>query len=223
MGNTDDGFKMLTSKATVEAINSTNEGNKSSEIRLGLALTGMLLFVGNDAVKIIFRKNFGIGTVGIIRLILLVLIFTALGILFMNIGEIDNDYISVSTNSFSITGIVYVGLAAFILFRGVQHIKQSNKLNIHPDDEGEANLLSFLQEQYGWKQVNIQYFAEPFYTLFIAALLFFYNPIGAIPLAVCALSVWLFPIVKIFSGAVSQQPQQRFKQPDNSFKQARQG
>ena len=194
MSNSDNLFSGLVGKALNEGINSTNEKNNSAAIRLALALTGILLFVGAEAVKVFFRKNFGQKGMNIYQLIIAFLCFLILGIvctehyLFpekfdMNVG------MDVTESSFLVVGVFYITLAFYLIRKGVIEFIKAKKSQNNIDFKGEPDVLKVL-ELNGWSQNKIRYLGEPGYTLLLAVVLFLYNPIGSIPLAVCAVSVW---------------------------------
>ncbi len=228
MGNTDDAFKMLAGKAVTEAINSTNKKNNSAMVRSAIAMTGILFLVGHEGIKIVFRKNFGMGIMGLIRTIILclaLLVLAGVSIYFSIHKDTEILLYRLSPLSFIVTGVLYVSLAACILIRGIKQYRVSKELNLDPEYDGESNLLSFLNSNYGWKESTIKYFAEPFYVLCLGAIYFFYNPIGSIPFAACALSVWGYPVVKLFFPANlqanlqnnrPQAPQINFAQSENN-------
>lgn len=170
-------------------------------IKLCFLLIGLLFLIGNNVVNILFRKNIGVGKDGIFSLILSVLLFSGIGILFFYIDSKDFPFLRFnSTASYTITGILFIIMAAYVLFKGIYHVQNANKYNIHDSYDGESDLLSFLKEQYDWSEQTIKHFVEPFYVLFIGTLYFLYNSLGGLIIMFLALSVWLNPLVLFFFG-----------------------
>ncbi len=200
MSNTDENFNALTGKAGKEIIEASNPNNNAAAIRLFITLFGIVIFLGNDAVKIIFRKNFGMATGSFIRLLILSAILLILGIyLSSGTGTIEvPGYEWGSPLSYIVTGILFIILSPFLLYKGVKYWQNPVRANVHPDYEGESNLLSFLHKDYSWSEGLIKYFAEPFYVLLLGVLYFIFNPFGGIIIGTCAISVWLFPVLKSF-------------------------
>ena len=58
MSSSDNMFNGLVGRAFTEAINTTQKDNNPAAVRLFLALVGILFFVGAEAVKVFFRKDF---------------------------------------------------------------------------------------------------------------------------------------------------------------------
>ncbi len=224
MSKTGNASKMMAGKTVVEAVNASNPNSDASKIRFLFALIGAVFFLGNDAVKIVFRRDFGVDKIALIRFVVLSIVLFMFGLSckgFYDDHTFDNlsDYaFSYSENSFIPTAIFYVVLSFYILYKGIRHYSNSQKEYIDADDEGEPGILSFLNQNYGWSEEVIQYFAEPFYVLFIGGIFFFYNPIGAIPFGICAISVWGFQLIKLLfsiSPNVSkQQPQNEYSEVD---------
>ena len=176
--------------------------SNSDDIRdmkiLGM-IAGLLFLLGNKATNIVFRKNIGMGSDGLLGLITLVLLFLGLGITFFYIDSVPFEFLKDSKpNSFPITGIVFIILALYIAFKGFHHYRVAERNNIHPDYEGESNLLSFLNTNYEWSERTIKYFVEPFYILFVGTLYFFFNSLGGIIIIFLAISVWFNPIILLF-------------------------
>jgi len=194
MSNSNNLFNGLVGKAINEGINSTNEKNTSAQVRLVLALTGILFFVGAEAVKVFFRKDFGRKGINLIQLFISCLCFLGLGIvctghyLFPEKGDL-NIGISVSETSYLVTGVFYITLSIYLLRKGIIEFAKAKTSQANIDFKGETDVLKILESK-GWSQNKIRYLGEPGYTLLLALVLFLYNPIGSIPLAVCAISVW---------------------------------
>ena len=194
MSNSDNLFNGLVGRTINEGINSSNKGNNSSAIRFFLALTGLLFFIGAEAVKVFFRKNFGVKGINLVQLILCSLCFLGIGILsVMQFLDPENTRVHISDDtsqlSFLIIGVGYITLALYILRKGILERMKAVKANNYSDFQGDADVMKILAEK-GWSQNKIRYLAEPMYTLILGIVVLFYNPLGGIPLLFCALSVW---------------------------------
>jgi len=223
MSNSDNLFNGLVGKAINEGINSTNEKNNSAAIRLFLALAGILLFVGAEAVKIVYRKNFGIKGFSMFRLIICFLCFLGIGIACISFGLGDElngrDFWFMSKGSFVVCGAAYIVLAFYVIRKGILERIKASKNQLYTDFGGEPDLLRILLE-YGWSNNRIKYLAEPVYTLLLGVLLALYNPMAAIPIIFCAISVWLHAVLEFFflqnpfqPDIQPQQPQMQPQQP----------
>lgn len=227
--NSDNMFNGLVGKAFNEAINSTQKDNNPAYVRLFLALTGILFFVGAEAVKVFFRKNFGIKGINIIQLIICCICFLGLGILgilqFLFPEKIFlYDELGITASSYLITGIAYIFLAVYLLRKGILERYKAQKTQNLSDFRGEPDVLKVLADK-GWSQNKMRYLAEPMYTLLLGLVMALYNPIGAIPLVFCALSVWGHAVMEFLfmqnpfqpdltpQQATMQSPQTQFGQP----------
>ncbi len=222
--NSDNLFNGLIGKALNEGINSTNEKNNSAAIRLFLAVAGILLFVGAEAVKIVYRKNFGIKGINMFRLIICFLCFLGIGILCISVGlsgEMENKGYWFTDSSFVVCGAAYVILSFYLLRKGILERIKATRNQVYTEFTGEPDLLNFLKE-YGWSRNKIQYLAEPGYTLILGIVLAAYNPLAAIPVVFCAISVWAHAVLEfVFLQNPFQpniQPQQQFEQPQQAVK-----
>lgn len=208
MGNSDNLFNGLVGQAINKAIDSTDEKNKSAQIRLFLAVAGILLFVGVEAVKVVFRKNFGVKGINIFRLVLCFGCFLALGIgLIVAAGESSLDTNWFSSSSFLISGAFYIIVAVYILRKGIIGRMRAVKSQNFSDFTGESDLLSTLATDYGWSDNKIKYLGEPLYTLLIGFAFIFYNPIASIPFIFCAISVWAHAALEFLFVQNPLQPQ----------------
>jgi hypothetical protein len=199
MSKADNLFSGLVGKAINESIESTRDNNNPAYIRLVLAISGILLFVGNEAIKVVFRKNFGFKGISIGRVIVCFLCFLTFGIVGI-VFSISNDGRELSDlwfgrSSFFVSGVFYILLSFYLLRKAFVQRANAIKNQDFSDYQGESDLLNTLH-LHGWSQTRIKYLAEPLYTLLLGATVFCYNPFAAIPFLICSLSVWGFGIME---------------------------
>ena len=156
-----------------------------------MSLFSILILSGAEGMRVIFRNNFGKHGINLTRLVICSFCFALISY-FSFKGEsfgLDIDDSPGTANSFFITGIIYALLSALILIKGI--ICKINARQKYPDSDyhGDSTLLGFLAN-YSLRQNIIQNLAEPLYTLIMGVLFWLYNPVGGIPLIICALSLW---------------------------------
>lgn len=176
-------FKYLLESFT----NSNPKDNRAGNMVMLLAVA-ILAYAGVEAVKLIFRSNFGAKGVSLTRLVLSVVAFLALsGVSFYFYSNYDDSPITwASKGSFFYTSIFYVSISAFIIYKGT--VKAKNQ-QVNPNYRGDSTVLGFLLKS--WKQSRIQNFAEPLLCLALGVYLAPYNMLLGIPLIFCAISAWL--------------------------------
>jgi len=179
------------------------QGNIPATIRIFISILGILLCTGAEGMKVIFRNNFGRHGVNLTRVVICSICFGVVSYFAFNdedFGlEIDN---SAGTSiSFFITGIVYAFLSVYVFIKGI--ICKVNAYNENPNSvyPGDIRLLNFLGKYFN--RSLIEFFAEPFYTVIIGALLYLYNPISGIPLIFCGLSIWVNALFDLMLGNLS--------------------
>ena len=223
MHNSNDLFGLLLRiilKNTFNPNHSGNPNDKKAENELTLAAIGILAFVGADAMKVIFRANFGSQGLSLFRVVLAFIAFlmvAASGIICFGDPEFDLDPRLGSHESYIIVSIFYVFLAFYVLIKGIKHKKGSSTLNIHPDYAGDSILLSGLIKKDGWSQRSVQNWAEPFFILTLGGLLTAINFMWGIPIIFCALSIWAHQIAGYVLGwdTVSKKMQQHGYRKDD--------
>lgn len=203
MKNTDDVFESLNGSLFKYLIDSTDERNKSAQIRLMLVALAILAFIGVETVKVIFRSNFGSKGLNLFKVILSVIAFGVIsGVCYTIWADNSPEMRGVgSPLSFKATAYFYAVLAIYILFQGIIQKYRSND-KVHPQYRGDSILLGFLMKD-GWSQAKIQNLAEPLLILALGAFLLVFNLYLGIPLIFCAVSVWLHMIMEAIFG-VSQ-------------------
>lgn len=207
MKNADDFFNPLAGKAFTELINSTNDKNSSGQIRLVLALLGLLAFVGVETVKVIFRKNFGSKSLNIAKIVLSFLAFVGIGLIAITVyaeyGTSDEEQVIGSHSSFLVTGLFYFGLGIYVLVKGlVEKAKSKRLMRVYPLFRGESTILSFLIKD-GWSPSRVQTVAEPVLTLALGIFLLAYNLLLGFPVIFCAISVWVYQLFEQVVGVMS--------------------
>lgn len=173
----------LFAKKTVE---SETNGKRDDSLIFTLIVLGILAFVGYEAVRVFFRKNFGMTVGNWIRVGLCVLCFAAIAVVAFTNVDSTNSFGTDSDSSDArfATGIIYSVFAITLL---VKSIKDRNR---HGDDlyNGDSVLLHFLKKD--WGQALVQNLAEPILALTLGVVFCMFDLIGGIPLIFCALSAW---------------------------------
>lgn len=204
MRNSDDIFSSLGGSFFKYLIDSSDDKNKSAQTRLILVALALLAFVGVEAVKVIYRTNFGSKGLSLFRVILSAIAFGILAFAAFGMGTVyDADAQAFgSQTSFMLTAGFYALLTAYVLTKGIMaKVKPATNV-IHEQYRGDSTLLSFLMRD-GWSQAKVQNLAETLLTLALGAFLTAVNPLWGIPLAFCAISVWLHLLMEAIFG-VSQ-------------------
>lgn len=179
-------------------IASTNKGSNSSKIKLFLAFLAILAFVGVEAVKIVFRKNFGVKGISTLRLAISIIIFGMISsfgfVEYYAPTDLSKGY---GHSSFLAMGVLYAILTTYLIVKGwIEKTKSSNVLNEYY--RGDSVILAFLMKgEKGWKQSTVQNFAEPVLMLALGFFFFSINPFLGIPIAFCGLSVWFNLILEL--------------------------
>ena len=183
----DDVFSFLGRLFGSTFVKQTNFGQPHDN-RNFYALLGILAFVGSEAVKIVFRKNFGMTRLAWVRYVLCILCFAIISAVSFYMVSSNYDFAkkSASPNAHLSSGIIFAVLAITVLIKG---IKDANK-NVNLHNDGDSNVLGFLRKE-GWKLTTIQNFAEPMLTLLIGIFLLTYDYFGGSAIIFCAISSWL--------------------------------
>ncbi len=167
---------------------------KSTLIEIFFFLILILIFVGDEAVKVAFRKNFFINKISFTKIIICISLFGYIS--YLSLTGTDFNFGVDSENSSSIlfiTGILYLALSLYILIKTILIMIKSNP---DPDYLGDSSLLSFLKD-YGWSELKIRYLGEPLYTLIIGGFLFLYSELAGIPIIICGVSVWIHALMQL--------------------------
>lgn len=182
----DEGFNHLLNKIAANIPDSI-DGKKSGGFKITLAILGILAFIGNEAVKVLFHKNFGMTKAAFIRLALCFFCFAGISVIsFISIYSTDNFAKDYGTpDSHLIMGIVYSVLAFTILIKGITGRNTYDEHYV-----GDSNLLGFLKKEGWWNQERIQNLAEPLLVITLGTTICFFDLIGGLPLIFCAVSTW---------------------------------
>jgi len=200
--------------------NTRKDGDNPAAIKLFLNLLLILILVGSEGIKVIFRNNFGKHGINLFRLVLCACCFAGIAYLASNnfhwnlsqaiIGRTNYNNQFAHTyspikNQNNITfachsiSIIYALLAAFIFIKGIISYIKASKEKPDSNYKGDSYLLGFL-EDYGYSQERIQFLVEPLYVIFIGALLSLYLPKSGIPLIFCGFSIWVNILVDKMFG-----------------------
>lgn len=182
-------------KYLFEAFTDDSKDSRASTI-LFLIVLAFLAYAGVEAVKLIFRSNFGRKGVSIARLVISVICFLTIGV-FSYYYYVNYDGSGIgwaSKSSFLASVITYSFLSIFILFKGVF---KRNNLKVNQNYRGDSTLLGFLVND-NWKQSQIQNFAEPLLCFVIGIYFSSFNLLWGLPLVFCAISAWLHLGVETF-------------------------
>lgn len=205
MNNSNDLFGMLFRLVLKNTFNSPSSGNPKDtrgENELMLALLGILAFVGVEAVKVVFRRNFGKQGLSLIKVVLSFVIFVAISIIAFKLNAPDSGINPEygSHKSYIWVSIFYAFLGVFVLIAGLYHQSQIPNNDVPLHYKGDSYLLSSLIEEKGWKQTNVQNWAEPLLVLLLGGILAYINLLWGLPLVFCAISVWGYQIVEYLFG-----------------------
>ncbi len=204
MKNTDDLFNNFVAHGARNLIDSTDDKNTAAQTRLMLTLLGILAFVGIEAVKVVFRKNFGRKGISMVRIVLCSLIFAFIAASAFNTwsegqtGDMDE---AGNHASFLAVTVFYSILAFFVLVKGIiEKVKAVRSTTVNPYYRGESSLLNFLVKE-GWSQNRVQNLAEPLLALGMGVFLASVNLMWGLPLMFCAASVWCYALVEVLFGS----------------------
>lgn len=205
MSNSNNLFEMLFKIALKGIFNppsSSNPKDNRGENELMLALLGLLAFVGADAVKVVFRKNFGIKGLNLIKVVLASIAFGAISYFAFHFSQVDTeinlDY--GSHKSYHLAGVFYAILSLYVLVTGIYHKARAAKLNFHPEYRGDSFLLASLIEKNGWKQSTVQNWIEPLIVVTLGGLISISNLLWGLPIVFCGLSVWGHQFIEYLFG-----------------------
>ncbi len=201
MRNSDDVFESLGGSFFKYLIESTNKGNNTAAIRLALVICALLAFVGVEAIKIIFRNNFGSKGLNLFRVILSSIAFGIIAgttFAFLHDAAPEKVIDFGGPSSFMMGGGFYIFLSIYVLVKGIIEKRKPNN-QLHPQYRGDSILLGFLMKG-GWSQAKVQNLAEPIFTFSIGVLFLAINPIWGLPLIFCAISVWLHLVMEAVFG-----------------------
>lgn len=194
----DDIFSLIGRFFLRNAVEPDSKG-ETSDMRPMLALIGILGFVGNEAVKILFRRNFGMSLMAWVRVVICTLCFAILSIVSFVAVTTPEEFNNAGTKGGHLfSGFLFAILTFAVLIKGIM---QFNK-KADPAYSGESNILGFLSED-GWRKKTIQNLFEPVFVLTVGITLCLFDYIGGSAIIFCALSVWLNALFDLLFSASS--------------------
>lgn len=198
--------------------NGPNKPDPNSQMRTQLLAFGILAFIGEEAVQVVFRKNFGAKGLSRWRMVLCFILFELIAIACFAMSQSGKEMPIASPASFILAGFFYLLLGVYVIWKGWTDWKEAqSNTQVHPAFAGESNLLSFLLKD-GWSQSKVQYLAEPLLVIAIGILLCGINLFWGIPLIYCGISVWVCAVVEaIFSEPALNQYTQSNPQNRSDF------
>lgn len=198
--------------------NGSNKPDPNSQMRTQLFAFGILAFIGEEAVQVVFRKNFGAKGLSRWRIVLCFILFELIAITCFVTSQIKDALPIASPASSILSGFFYLILGIYVIRKGWSDWKEAqNNTQVHPHFAGESNLLSFLLKD-GWSQSKVQYLAEPILVIAIGVLFCGINPFWGVPLIYCGISVWVCAVVEaIFSEPALNQYTKQNPQSGSNF------
>lgn len=174
-----------------------NIGKKiKAAIYLGLAALIVLLFMGAEAVRALFRKNYGVSGERGARALFVFALFTATSVLafyamiIVDDKEIPEWFLFLQGSDMHlITGVLYSALALHVLIKTIRYWIRTAQDKISPFDEGVSILAKYSKFR-SWTKRDLFCKAEPLITIAIGFIYGVFDIIGGIPLIFCGLSVW---------------------------------
>jgi len=167
-------------------------------IRLVLAIAGLLVFIGVEAIKTFCRKDFAVTQRGMLRFVFCFLAFGGIAAFsFSMINSRESYAIQYGTpQSHLVTGLVYAVTALYILITGMLQFTATRDGSPGLTLNGRSYLLGFLTKD-GWKESTIQNLAEPLLLIAIGTALCFYDPYGGVPFIFCGAAVWFMAFINL--------------------------
>lgn len=148
------------------------------------------LFVGVEALKVLFRKNFSREAVSVVQIIIAGAAFFGWGWLCFSLKE-DNLELE---DVFGFAGWFYIALSVLVLVRGVFEWQKSYSKKLKGTILGESTILGFLKNSW-WTEYRILMIAEPLTVFAIALPLVAVNFYLGIPLVFCGISQVIFNLI----------------------------
>ena len=192
----DDVFSFLGRIIGKNIVDSSNfDRRNDSGVRASFAMLGILAFVGYEAVKITYRKNFGMTPLAWLRFVLCLLCFAGASVASFFWANSTDDFAkgAATPNAHIASGIFFAALTLILLVKGIKGASKTVDKNYN----GDSNVLKFLMKE-GWSQKKIQYLAEPLLTLVIGLVFCTYNYFAGAAIMFCALSSWASILFEAF-------------------------
>ena len=177
--------------ATVKAFEALPEAMKEKDNQPGMIkVLGygfiicvlLIAFAGVEAIKAIFRKNYGMNSQSVVRLLLSTILFLSGGVFsFFMVNSESSLATSIgSPDSHLVTGVVLSFMAIYILVNGLANLNQN-----HPEEAEGVTPLP-----------DITY--EPWVAFAVSLVFAYFNLLGGAIIFSCCLSVWLYPLIEHF-------------------------
>lgn len=221
MKNTDDVFESLNWSIFRLLPNLAEEKPSNAVIlRVLFLILIVLLFIGDEAVKLLFRKGFGTKGIHWWKASLCLIAFGVLGVSSISIAldKYVNEVPYYGQFSFLLAGTFNLVLLVVLLYKWL--LLPRNK-GAEAYYRGDSTVLAFLLKS-GWSQSKIQNLAEPLCLLATGTVLLAVNPFIGFPLMFCAVSSWLTHFVETITGmghvrnTLAQRGHQRLSQDEFS-------
>lgn len=186
-------------EAAIESGKNIFFNKRKEEGNDGLAfILTLLLFVGSEGVKIIFRKGFGRNG---LNMGMIIGCFLCLGGIsaycFYSASNPEQQLKNKeSAISYLVTGLLFSCIGLYIVVRGVTYILSALKASDLSDNPGKAFLLNFLKKD-RWDDDQIKYIAEPSLILCLGIGYSFFNLLGGVAFMIMAISVWGRAVIEI--------------------------
>lgn len=197
MNNTDETFNGLGRSLLKYLVDSLGDKNGSAVLRFLFILLAILCFIGAEAVKVVFRTNFGRNGINMAKIISCSILFAGISfsLLFLwNNGYPDLKWVGMQ--KFYLPGGVFYGfLSLVVLFKAIFEKSKPARSDVQPLYQGDSTAFGFLS-RYGWSQSSIQHVAEPLWLLCVGAGTLVYGFLLGIPIIFCAISVWVHPLIE---------------------------
>jgi len=178
-------FLVMGTREFLGAFSNSKELNPGRFVIAILLFAIAFLFVGVEALKVIFRRNLRRSEVNIILIIISALAFFGWGWLCFSLKE-GEGYLEIS-KSLTFAGWLYLAVGLLVLARGIFEWNKSNDKKNKGTLLGESILLGFLKNSW-WNEYRLKMIAEPL-TVFAIALPFTaLNFYLGIPLIFCGVS-----------------------------------
>lgn len=173
--------------------NSPNSGQLKGAGRLPVLLWCLITYIGSEAVKVIFRKDFGKGGLRLDLIIISSLLFAGVSVyaFYQSLIINDSERQTGTSDSNFVTGILYAILCLYVLIVGISRYYKSRKSEDIPENYLGTSFLIGPFFKGTWRIEKIQFYAEPLLTLAIGISFCFVDLIAGIPLVFCGISTWV--------------------------------
>jgi hypothetical protein len=183
-----------------------NEAAKASST-FQLLLLGILLFVGADAMKVLFRTNFGSKSISLLRIGIASLIFFLWGVICLAIAmfiknqrAIDFFLLNGGQPALYIIAVFYFVLSFSVFRIGSVERSISKQSERFIYDPGISLLFGYLVSA-GFSELKVQMMVEPFFIFSVGIALSCINLFLGVPIVICGISLLAYELYeKYFLG-----------------------